>query len=134
MMWASSRWLGLGSRWQVILFMASPAILYAILGAVYFAAVHRIVSPARAALWGGVLGCAAAFSLALLLLWVTNHKGGPDTSHAVKSGFVFPIIAFCLGLPLVRSVAPIAGSLGQARIGHGSMGRIGGDPADASGK
>lgn len=102
MMWANCRWLGLGPRWQVMLFMASPAILYAALGAVYFFIVHRVLSPDRPPFWGGMLGYVAAFPLALLLLWATHHKGGPDTIHAIKSGFVFPIIAFSLGLPLMK--------------------------------
>ena len=102
MMWANYRWLGLGPKWQVILFLSSPAIFYAILGAVYFSIAYRLLSPSRSSFWGGVLGYAAAFPLALLLLWATHHKGGPDTIHAVKSGFVFPIIAFSLGMPLMK--------------------------------
>jgi hypothetical protein len=80
----------------------SLEIAYAILGAVYFFIVYRVLSPARPCFWGGILGYAAAFPLALLLLMATHHRGGPNTIHAVKSGFVFPIIAFSLGLPLMK--------------------------------
>ena len=118
MMWANSRWLGLGPKWQVILFMASPGILYAILGAVYFLTVYRLLSPTRSNFWAGVLGYVAAFPLALLLLWATHHKGGSDTIHAIKSGFVFPVIALSLGMPLMnRNDQPRAQGFGGSACG-----------------
>jgi len=45
----------------------------------------------------------AAFPISTFLLDVLNHKGSPDFIHAVKSGFVFPILFFSLGLPLIYS-------------------------------
>ncbi len=42
-----------------------------------------------------------AFPLAIFLLQLSNHKGGPNLIHAVKSGFVFPFLFFSFGWPLI---------------------------------
>lgn len=100
MEWANNRWIVLLPRWQCLLYMASPVFVYLVLGAVYFGMVSRIVSPSLSCVAGGTICYALAFPIAVLLLWLTDHKGGSDTIHAIKSGFVFPIITFALGLPL----------------------------------
>ncbi len=44
---------------------------------------------------------AAAFPIAIFLLWITDHRGGPNTIHAIKSGFVFPFLLIAAGLPFL---------------------------------
>lgn len=100
MAWAYNRWIGLLPRLQCISSMLSPVVVYAVAGLVYFATVAKITSSSAVGTVAGVICYALAFPIALLLLWVTDHRGGPDTIHAIKSGFVFPLIAFALGLPI----------------------------------
>jgi len=116
MMWANYRWIGFLPRWQALAFMALPAILYVILGAVYFGTVHRLVSPSPGVFWTSGVCYAVAFPAALFLLWATQHRGGPDVIHAIKSGVVFPIIAFSLGLPVLgmRWTTPVTLSASRA--------------------
>lgn len=45
----------------------------------------------------------SAFPIAIFLLYLLSHKGGPNLIHALKSGFVFPFLFFSLGLPLLFS-------------------------------
>ena len=102
MMRAYSRGLWIYPRWQAVALLVSPEVLYAILGAAYFLIVDRLVAPARSALWTGICLYAFAFPVTIILLWATSHIGGPNIINAVKSGFVFPIVAFSLGLPLIK--------------------------------
>ena len=44
---------------------------------------------------------ATAFPIAIFLLWLTNHRGGPNVIHAIKSGFVFPFLLIAAGLPFL---------------------------------
>jgi hypothetical protein len=48
-----------------------------------------------------ITGLILSFPLSITILWIINHKGGPDIIHSVKSGIVFPFILFSLGLPIV---------------------------------
>jgi hypothetical protein len=109
MMWAYSRWLWFCPPWQAYAFAVSPIVLYAILGSSYFLIVHRFLSPSRATMWTGILVFALAFPLAELILWATRHIGGHDTINAIKSGYVFPIVAFSLGLPLIKDIRQAPG-------------------------
>jgi hypothetical protein len=102
MIWAYSRWLWLCPRWQALVFSVSPEVLYVLLGATYFLIVHHLLSPSRSILWTGVFVYAIAFPIAIMILWAMRHIGGPNTINAIKSGFVFPIIAFSLGLPFIK--------------------------------
>jgi hypothetical protein len=102
MMWAYSRWLGFCPRWQVLAFFLSPAVLYVFLGVVYFLIVNRLLSRSLSTTLAGIIIYAAAFPIAIMLLLVTSHIGGPNIINAIKSGFVFPIVAFGLGLPLTK--------------------------------
>lgn len=104
MMWAYSRWLWLCPPWQAFAYAVSPVGLYAILGAIYFLIVHRLLSPSRATMWTGILVFALAFPIAESILWATRHIGGSSAINAIKSGYVFPIVAFSLGLPLIRDI------------------------------
>lgn len=99
---AYSRWLWLGPRWQAVAYTLSPIALYAILGAAYFLIVHRLLSLGRKIFWTGVFVYIAAFPMAIMLLGAINHTGGANTTNAIKSGYVFPIVAFGLGLPLIK--------------------------------
>jgi hypothetical protein len=100
MAWAWNRWIGLLPRWQSLIYRASPFIAFAIIGVIYFMTVARLAAPSPISIVFGAVCYALAFPTAILLLWLTDHKGGPDTIHAIKSGFVFPIISFGLGLPV----------------------------------
>lgn len=102
MMWAYSRWLRFSPRWQALAYTVSPEVLYTILGAAYFLIVHRLLSPSRSILCTSVLVYTLAFPIAICLLWALGHIGGHNTINAIKSGFVFPIVAFSLGLPLIK--------------------------------
>lgn len=103
LIWAySRRWLRTCPQWQDIAILFSPGVLYAILGLAYFLVVNRLCSPNRFAMRTGAIVYAAAFPTAILLLWATSHIGGHNTINAIKSGFVFPIAAFGLGLPLTK--------------------------------
>lgn len=102
MLWAYSRWLWLRPGWQALAFSVAPEVLYAMLGAAYFLIVHRLLSPRRSILWTGVFIYAIAFPIAIMLLWAVRHMGGPNTINAIKSGFVFPVVTFSLGLPLIK--------------------------------
>jgi hypothetical protein len=104
MMRAYSRWLWLCPPWQALAYAVSPIVLYAILGTFYFLIVHRLLSPSRTSMWTGILVFAVAFPTAELILWATSHIGGPNTINAIKSGYVFPIVAFSLGLPLIKDI------------------------------
>ncbi len=100
MAWACNRWILLLPRWQCVSSMMSPVVVYALLGLIYFITVGRLTSPSIAGIAAGVACFALAFPIALILLWITDHRGGPDPIHAIKSGFVFPVISFGLGLPI----------------------------------
>lgn len=43
----------------------------------------------------------ASFPLSAFLLWITDHRGGTDPVHAVKSGFIFLGFVFTAGLPFI---------------------------------
>ncbi len=43
----------------------------------------------------------ASWPLAVWLLDVVDHRGGADLIHALKSGFVIPLLVFSLGVPLL---------------------------------
>lgn len=45
----------------------------------------------------------ASFPIAMGLLDVVNHKGNDDELHAIKSGFVIPMIVFSIGFLIVKS-------------------------------
>ena len=102
MMWANSRWIVLYPEWLMLSYKAAPAVLYCVLGTVYFLTLRRFASLSHAVLVRGAICYLIAFPVAMFLLWLSQHKGGVDAINAVKSGFVFPIIAFGLGLPLVE--------------------------------
>ena len=103
MSWTYNRWIGLFPRLQCISYMLSPVVVYAVLGTAYFIAVAKLASPSVVGTIVGGVCYVLAFPVALLLLWVTDHRGGPDPIHAIKSGFVFPIIAFALGSPITMT-------------------------------
>lgn len=44
-----------------------------------------------------------SWPLAVLLLDLTAHRGGPNLIHALKSGFVIPFLVFSLGLPVLKA-------------------------------
>lgn len=116
MSWAYNRWIGLLPRLQCVSYMLSPVVVYAVLGTVYFSAVAKLASPPAVGAVTGVICYALAFPIALLLLWSTDHRGGPDPIHAIKSGFVFPFITFALGLPITMRKRPAnQGLVGTAR-------------------
>jgi hypothetical protein len=48
----------------------------------------------------------ASWPAAVWLLDVVDHRGGPDLIHALKSGFVIPLLAFSLGFPLLAARRP----------------------------
>lgn len=100
MSWAYSRWIGLLPQFQCISHISSPLVVYAVLGAIYFTMVAKATSPTAVGTAAGVICYALAFPVALFLLWVTDHRGGADPIHAIKSGFVFPLITLALGLPI----------------------------------
>jgi hypothetical protein len=102
MMLACSRCLWPCPQWQALVFSISPAVLYAILGTIYFLTIHRLLSLNRSFLWVGVIVYATSFPIALILLWVIQHLGGANAINAVKSGYVFSIVVFSLGLPLLK--------------------------------
>lgn len=102
MMQAYSRWLLICPRWQALVFTVLPIVLYAILGSTYFLIVHRFLSPTRLILWTGVFVYALSFPIAIMVLWAIGHIGGANTINAIKSGYVFPVVAFSLGLPLLE--------------------------------
>lgn len=43
----------------------------------------------------------ASFPFASFLLWITSHRGGMDSIHAVKSGFIFLGFVVAAGLPFL---------------------------------
>lgn len=45
-----------------------------------------------------LLGILVSAPLALIILFITNHKGGTDLIHTIKSGFVIPFLVFSLGI------------------------------------
>lgn len=122
MAWANNRWVGLLPRWQCSMILVSPVVVYAALGAVYYTAAAHLASPSRAGKVAGAVLYIAAFPAACFLLRITEHRGGFDSIHAVKSGFVFPFIAFGLGLPLALRKKPESPAPPQRAI-TGSNGR-----------
>lgn len=49
---------------------------------------------------------AASFPLSSFFLWITDHRGGTDPVHAVKSGFIFLGLVFAAGLPFLAIKSP----------------------------
>jgi hypothetical protein len=47
--------------------------------------------------------CPDFLILAIWLLEVVDHRGGADLIHALKSGFVIPLLVVSLGFPLLRA-------------------------------
>lgn len=97
---AYTRWFGFSFDWRAVVYALAPALLYLFVGAAYFALVQWLLQPSLLRLWTGALCYILAFPAAIMLLWVTAHRGGPDVVHAIKSGFVFPFITFAFGFPL----------------------------------
>lgn len=99
---AWSRLLGLMvAPWVAYVLHFFPYLIYAFVGASYFLALGSIGGIRFLKLLPGIILYIAAFPLSMLLLSVTHHKGGSDVFHAIKSGLVFSVIAFAIGLPLV---------------------------------
>jgi len=46
-----------------------------------------------------------SFPIAELLLALFHHRGGADTLHAIKSGFVIPLMVLSFGFPFVLGAA-----------------------------
>jgi hypothetical protein len=47
-----------------------------------------------------------SFPFSSFLLWVTDHRGGTDPVHAVKSGFIFFGFLFATGFPFITTKKP----------------------------
>ncbi|MCE5278651.1 MAG: hypothetical protein ABFD92_13410 [Planctomycetaceae bacterium] len=43
----------------------------------------------------------ASCPVAIALLWATDHIGGPDEIHAIKSGFIIPMLMIGMALPFL---------------------------------
>lgn len=50
-----------------------------------------------------IIGLVFSIPFSIIVLWVTNHIGGPNIIHAIKSGIVFPFIIISLGLLIVKA-------------------------------
>ncbi len=44
-----------------------------------------------------------SFPFSSFLLWITDHRGGTDPVHAIKSGFIFLGFMFAAGLPFMAT-------------------------------
>tara|TARA_B110000211_G_C14025513_1_gene529616 strand:- start:837 stop:1484 length:648 start_codon:yes stop_codon:yes gene_type:complete len=45
-----------------------------------------------------IIGVIVSFPISIFLLYITDHKGGADVIHSIKSGFVIPFLVFSFGL------------------------------------
>lgn len=95
-----SRWPGGEARWiagstqALAVFWLYPTTLWI--------AGRRLGAPisGRGAL-AGLAAYAAAMPMAIVALDAVGHRGGADVLHAIKSGFVIPLLVGSLGLPFV---------------------------------
>ena len=61
---------------------------------------HGLQTPRRLK-WMSLVCFFASWPLAVWLLDVVDHRGGADLIHALKSGFVIPLLVLSLGFPLL---------------------------------
>lgn len=86
-------------KWQFYLYryLIIIAILIVIPGAYFILRINNLYLP-KAYFGISVLGFIAAIPVSLLILSVSNHKGGSDIIHAFKSGVVIPFLVVSLGI------------------------------------
>jgi hypothetical protein len=104
--------------WYFSIFVIFPLVPIVFLLLARFFCAHITVW--RSALSLGVY--TSAFPIAILLLHMVAHKGQPDFLHAIKSGFVIPLLILSFGIPFLVGEA---GHRGQHSHGPEALPRAG---------
>jgi hypothetical protein len=91
-------------RWVVVVIALSPLLSLPLtsLGAIFILQLVGYRTKMKYLLWStGLIW--VSIPICQGLLRVTNDVGGSDLIHTVKSGFIFPLLAFSVGFVIAKS-------------------------------